>query len=357
MKNLFYSFATLLATTYALQATVYTVSNHPLGGAQFSNLKAAYDSASSGDTLYLEGTNIPYTYSTVYTYQGFNKQLTLVGTGFNPNVFPAKRTIISRLGAYSSEANFFSGSSGSSFFGITFSERVQIQSSGISLIFEDCSFSEFVDFTGNITGQLTFRNCVFTDNNSTNISLPNSAAVTILLFNSVLNGSIEGSNNSNSTVLIDHCVFLLGQISVGVFRSLRNADISNSIVMNTTAIVSHGSIGNTFTNNIVATAATMPPAGQSGSGNFTSTDPMFVNYTPGQFYSTSHDYALQSGSPGINAGSDSTDIGPHGGGTFFSEQGEVLWTPYLRSAVIQNSSVAPNGTIQVQVKASVPATD
>lgn len=48
----------MMAITITTFATVHTVSNDAAGGAQYSSLQAAYNAATNGDTLLLEGTNI-----------------------------------------------------------------------------------------------------------------------------------------------------------------------------------------------------------------------------------------------------------------------------------------------------------
>jgi hypothetical protein len=140
--------------------------------------------------------------------------------------------------------------------------------------------------------------------------------------------------------------------STAFFSGIQNASISNCIFMN---MVPAGTTGCTYLNNICRVAGTFPPAGNTGSGNISNTDPMLVSYTFGTLYNASQDYQLQAGSPGIGAGSDLTDIGIHGGTSKFSEQGEPLIAPVVRSVIITTPVVAPNGTLNVEVTASKPA--
>ena len=95
----------------------------------------------------------------------------------------------------------------------------------------------------------------------------------------------------------------------------------------------------------------MPPSGATGTGNLNNTDPSFVNVPFNTNYSTTHDYHLQSGSPAIGTGLNGSDIGPHGSGTNFSESGEVLIAPIVRSL---STSVGAGGTLNINVNATVP---
>ena len=123
--------------------------------------------------------------------------------------------------------------------------------------------------------------------------------------------------------------------------------------MNTTNY--SGITASNFQSNISRLSATFPPAGNTDlGGNQVGADPSFLTYTYGELYSPAHDYHLVTGSPAIGLASDGTDIGVHGGYTNFSELGEVLITPVIRSMNILNSTVAPNGTIHVQIEASKP---
>ena len=118
-----------------------------------------------------------------------------------------------------------------------------------------------------------------------------------------------------------------------------------------------GTTNGTYLNNMCRTAGTFPLAGNSGSDNLDATDPMLVNYTYNQFYSTAHDYHLQAGSAAIAAGNDATDIGIHGGTSKFSESGEVLINPIMRSVIITNPVISPNGTLNVDIHATKPTSN
>lgn len=341
-------FVMLTATSFA---TVLTVSNLPLGGSQYSSLQDAYNAASNGDTLILEGTNIEY-----YLDQWvlINKQLTFIGGGFNTDKENFKKTYI-RNNNNNGEIRV-GDASGSSFHGISFTGRLMFFYNVSNISFENCEFIDAYHNQGLLTNNVTisgmvFRNCIFGQDNGVNLWLGSTAVANISFFSCIFDGRINGSGNNLNVLLFDHCLFL-GTNSP--FNDVNTATITNSIFMNAypTSITNA-----TFLNNICRVAGTLPPAGNSGSGNIENTDPLLVSYTLNSFSSPTHDYDLQSGSPGELAGSDGTDIGVHGGTAKFSEQGEPLITPIVRSVLITNPVIAPNGTLSVEVTATIPAED
>ena len=333
-----------MIASFSSRATVLTVSNDPLGGAQYSDLQSAYSAASNGDTLILEGTNLVYRLS--YTY--WDKSLIVIGEGFNTNKDNFKRTIIYWTDGYGNLRMGSSGS-GSSFYGIVFTDQIAITGSMSNVTFEDCEFQLYINTENNTVTNFTFRNCIFGRDNTDDFLLASSASTTISFLNCVFDGKIEGYSNSLNTLLVDHCLFL--STSTGHFSGIVNASITNCVFMN---YFPSGTSGCNYLNNICAVAGTFPPVGNTGSGNIDDTDPLLVSYTSGSLYDPSQDYHLQGGSPCISAGSDGTDIGIHGGTAKFSETGEALVAPVVRSFYINNVTVAPNGTLNVDVSASKP---
>ena len=346
---------TILVSLYVILscagfATVRTVSNHPLGGAQYSTLTDAYNAAANGDTLLIEGTaanyNMPYCYS-------FSKSLVVIGQGINTAKQNFFRTSISSTGFYC-PFGISPGGNGSKFYGINFNFMGINLGGGVSNItFENCLFEYPVtigDGGGNPVSNIVYKNCIFTGTGGASISLVE--AVNNLLFsNCIFNSNIHGDNAANQFVTIDHCLFLS---TVSSFDACVGYQIKNSIFMNTTSYT--GMSNGTMQSNISRIMTGMfPPSDFTDlGGNLNGADPLFVNYTFGAPYSPAHNYHLQGGSPAIGTASDSTDIGVHGGFTKFSEKGEPLNTPVMRAMVIQNTTVAPNGILHVQVEASKP---
>jgi hypothetical protein len=338
--------AMFFIATISSYATVRTVSNHPLDGAQYTSLQAAYNAAANGDTLLIEGTPNIY-----YIGNEWSKVLTVIGNGLNPQKQSSQQTMF--RDQYYGATRFNSSGNGSKFYGITFIQyEVWISGSVNDYTFENCRFDVRFSFNDNSATNIIFRNCIFNPDNNENLRLSNGATTTVSIQNCIFDGLIVGQSSNFNTLLIDHCIFL--RTNDAPLQDIKNASITNSIFMNFASIANSNTTGCTFLNNISRLATTYPPAGNSGSGNLSSTNPNFVNYSLGSFYSTAYDYHLQSGSAAIGAGSDATDIGIHGGTSKFSEQGEPLNAPVMRSMQINNTSVAPNGTLNVDINASKP---
>lgn len=349
---------TILAAFFVMlnvtHATVLTVSNDPVGGAQFGSMLAAYNAAVNGDTLLFEGTNINYTMASCNA--GWNKSLTVIGIGFNPQKQSPRRTLFAQSdNCCCGEFVIHGSGSGSSFYGITFVSGVRVRSATSNLTFEDCSFdggNPNFNIENVTASNFTWRNCVFNGNSISNINFSNGSTTNsnMLVSNCVFDGYIEGQNSPFITLLVDHCLFL----GANTFSQLHFAIIQNSIFMN---VFPAGVTNSAFTNNMCRVAGTFPPVGGGGNsaaGNIEATNPNFVTYTNGAFYSTGHNYHVQSGSPAIGAATDATEIGLHGGLTHFSESGEVLINPIMRTLHILNSTIAPNGTLNVNINATKP---
>lgn len=337
-----------LLITMQLHATVLTVSNNPVGGAQYSNFQTAYDAAVNGDTLMLEGTNMDY----FFNCGSFSKSLVIVGSGIHPQ--KQNPGVTRFFGSSCSGANYFtSGMSGSRFYGVLFTTAIYFQSSVNNLVFEDCLFESSFNFSGFPSSNIAFRNCIFNANNSTVVSFgaSNNFISNLIFTNCIFDGFIEGNGNQLVTMLVDHCLFLSTYIN---FNNVFNATVSNSIFMN---LFPNGTTNTTFVNNICRVAGTFPTStstGNSGSGNINNTNPNFVNYSLGDFYNPGYDFRLQAGSPAINAGADGTDLGVYGGTSKFSRYLEVLHHPVVRAAIIQNTTIGSGGTLNVQINASKP---
>ncbi len=341
-------FATAISVSHA--ATL-TLSNDPLGGATYSTLFAAYSAAISGqDTILAEGTNIPYTFTNP-NCGPWNKNLVVIGIGFNPQKQNPRLTMIGCIDVCNGGSPFGNAASGSRFYGICFTCAISLISTVNDLYFEDCRFTDAFSFSNHAGSNYVWKNCIFTMQNFQVIDFGNgSSNQNILISNCIFNGFLNNANpTTNLALTVDHCIFLN---TTGSFRNIVNAVIKNNVFMNTATIEIDNSGNNTYLNNISRLGGF--PSGIGNNGNIASTNPNFVTYTLGQFYSTTHDYHLQAGSAAIGAGSDATDMGVHGGTSNFSEQGEVLIAPVMRAVNINNTTVAPNGTLNVQINASKP---
>jgi hypothetical protein len=350
MKKVLFTFLLLAATCFITNATVRTVSNDAAGGAQYGSLQAAYDASSNTDTLLVEGTDAVYGSNVTGQWA---KNLVVIGIGFNPLKQNPRRAKFSHFinCCNPNRFTFLSGASGSKFYGIEFTFALLNHEFISNITFEDCKFNQDCSFTNLGTSGIIFKNCIFSSGSGIIFS-PSGSHSNILISNCIFDGivntyAIHGDSNPFLVLTVDHCLFLCDN-SVP-FRNLKNALIKNCIFMNNATIEEGTSSANTYLNNLSRLGG-FP----SGSGNIANTNPNFVTYTPGTYYSSSHNYNLQSGSAAIGTGSDGTDIGVNGGFTNFNESGEVLVAPIVRSVNILNTTVAPNGTLNIQISASKP---
>ena len=195
----------VLVTAFVLMANMasantFTVSNDNSGGAQFSSLQGGLNacSASGGDTLLLEGTNINYSFS-----GSWSKPVVVIGIGFNPNKTNPKRSIIQINGL----AIVNSGSA-SKFYGIEFNQGFVLSQAVGDLAFEDCLFDALFNINNNYAINFTFKNCIFsscpTCNRNTgnfNLALDGIQNLNFLFTNCIFDGWIEGQLNTVSTVI------------------------------------------------------------------------------------------------------------------------------------------------------------
>jgi hypothetical protein len=161
---------------------------------------------------------------------------------------------------------------------------------------------------------------------------------------------------SGNTSIITNNIMLTSSNSHIFFYNCDNPLVNNNIFVSTGNLTEIGVNNSTivFDYNITySTALTIDPL--PGSNNLDNTNPMFAdvaftfNEIP-DFYTS--DFDLAAGSPGINAGSDGTDIGIFGNNFLFDPNGRPNLTPYPESITITNSVVAPGQTLNVNFTAT-----
>jgi len=89
----------------------------------------------------------------------------------------------------------------------------------------------------------------------------------------------------------------------------------------------------------------------NGSGNVSNQDPQFVTAQSSPTWYQAEDYHLKSTSPGKNAASDGTDIGPYGGNNPFV-WGGIFSIPNITQTHITNPVINQSTPINVNVKAN-----
>lgn len=356
MKQLF--LVPLILLSLKMQAAIRTVSNNPATLGQFSNIQAAIDASSSGDTVFVQGSPTNYAGFTIS-----DKQLVLIGPGWGPDKnMPHVATINTAIiltgsGATGTEIQGLTTTSTASVTIATLGinnirfirnhivfHLISITPAGTGAIsgylFEGNWFSDGkISSNGNITLQnFIFQNNIFFMNDccsSYNISgFTNTVNV---LFNHNLFYGITGTNNIFSST---DCRFLLLTNNIFVRRNAANA------------------ISSTFSNNITFNASNNTPWSANGNidggGNIAGQDPQMVAQASINAGSDNAllDFTIAAG-PANSSGTDGKDMG-----LLYDAAGSLNWANSRNSRLprifvmnIINPTVAAGATINIAVEA------
>jgi hypothetical protein len=344
MKTLKITILFGLLSLFSFSQTVHTVDNRDQSGGQFTDLQAAVDAASPGDIIQVLPS--PDSYGNI----DVTETLTIMGLGHNPantNGEVAKIQNISLKG----------NSAGSEIKGLRIS-RIDAGSASNSVNLDDMHIinnriTSYV--SGSTTDNLSDGWIVegnYFSSTSTNI-VPETGTDDWQMKNNYMRGFFTKAGN---TSIITNNIMLTSSNSHIFFYNCDNPLVNNNIFVSTGNLTEIGVNNSTivFDYNITySTALTIDPL--PGSNNLDNTNPMFAdvaftfNEIP-DFYTS--DFDLAAGSPGINAGSDGTDIGIFGNNFLFDPNGRPNLTPYPESITITNSVVAPGQTLNVNFTAT-----
>jgi hypothetical protein len=342
MKRQLFTALILISIAFTSNANVLTVSNNPNAVAQYNNIPAAITAASAGDTIYVAGSPTNYGNITI------DRRLVIIGAGFgNPNTPTGYATSINYI--YLDSTNTASSS----------------RTTFISLSVYSFDYVNGHNYPKNITIERCGFNYAYCRDNGWQIIncvvwsylyVYNSAIAKI--YNNIIYNYIQGNNSGVSNLVIDHNDFIGGYD--GGLYDIDYAIITNNLFWQTGTLTGNSTF-NSFSNNmsVIATGSTITfPNGttdgqnNTGSGNFNSTDPKFVNvnstYT-GNYLA--QDFHLQVGSPAIGKATDNTDLGIYGGLYPWASNVGSSNIPQITQLNIANPNVATNGTLKVTVKA------
>lgn len=323
------------------QATIINVDNKPNRPSGYiSNLSAAISSASAGDTIYIYPSNTSYGNITI------TKKLHLFGFGYDGTNGYNSTIDYLHLDTTSTPS---SNSTGTTIQGLDI-DAIYAQKPNITNItIAGNRIRAYVSIRTGCSNWLIKNNFieeVIYVNNASSIVISNN-----IFKNSYYNyGSVRTSNSAS--VIISNNLFMQWQY----FISVHNATISNNIfICGSSSYTGTSMTNNTFTNNISycsnsSYTYTLPPSGNTGTGNLQNQNPLFVTGSINGSYDISLDYHLQSSSPGKNAGSDGTDIGPYGGTKPFV-WGGAFSIPKVTQMTISNPIINSGTNINVNVKA------
>ncbi len=305
----------------------------------YSDINDAISNAANGDTLYIPGGTFNLSPTTI------DKSLVWIGAGYHTDsTLATLPTII-----YNS-VNFNGSTDGSYFTGIHFNNTVSFGENGndaTDIIIERCLFqsgltlrasdTDTVDinffmresivlgiFYGNYTYNTSIENCMF------------NGRVDKFIFSDFTYCNFNGRDGSYQAVLryMDECYF------------------ENCMFPNDWA-ASLGYITNcTFNTCLWHDNRTFPDYTNNGTGNIVSVNQslIYTNVPTINSYSDQNDYHLITGSPGINASTDGTNIGIYGGPNPFKEGG-LPFNPHIRSVNIPTSTTDGNLPVEISVGA------
>ena len=112
----------MLASSLASNATIRTVNNNPGGLAQYSDLQAAINASSNGDSIYVHGSVNSYGNSEV-----IDKKLTIIGPGMSPDKTTSLTAMVNFLGFYNLNSY---NCNGSVVMGLHITSELRVSSTG-----------------------------------------------------------------------------------------------------------------------------------------------------------------------------------------------------------------------------------
>jgi hypothetical protein len=350
MKKLLVAVLATLSCCPLLFANTITVSNNPNSPGQYKRLDSAILAASAGDILLVSGSATDYATAAGGTIT-INKALTFYGHGYDPRNDQA-------LASSMSNVHITTAGSGTTISGFSIPGQLYEDAGTNDIVISRCSIGALWNHSCYCDG-ISGSNYVIRENIIGNIAIgPNIGG--IMIRNNIITGSI-GSQTTSVNITIDNNYFT-GSIGLtGVYAGIYNANVENNIFYykSTSSSPSYATATNcVFNNNIYYNTTNSNPLGiglniNTGSGNINA-NPDFVNLVTTSISVTRADnFNLQVGSPGIGAGTDGKDIGPHGGSIPmqypYSGQPAI---PAIQSMSIPNPVIQPNGTLTVKFQAN-----
>lgn len=314
-----------LMLSSALFATVWRVNNRIGANADFTSLTDAHTAASTGDTIYVEGS------PTAYSISSITKSLTIIGAGYFLNENPDTQVDNSESWI-SSFITFTAGSQGSKIIGCYLSSGISINTSDITVERNIFIGSASISSGTSIGNNITIINNYFANSSPGNTSLAfNSGAGTgRVIANNYFRGTIVISSNHLNNALINNII-------AGNSVTINNAIYSNNIQTNGT----FAHTNSIFTHNIGH--STQYGTADGNQQNVIMTN-VFVGLTGN---STDGQWQLKPGSPAIGTGQGGVDCGIFGGNYPYLLSG----MPPIPSVFEFDSNSLPVNTLNVTISA------
>lgn len=286
----------------------------------YQQVDSAIINSQDGDTLYIPGgswnINTP-----------INKRLHIIGVGHHPDSTSA--TFPTTLNG---NILLVSGADHGSLTGIFINGSIYGTYEPVnSYAIPRCRISDQIGSYG------SWNNFSFTENVINQLTYTGESSINCSFLNNII---IYGLNDFNNSIFKNNILLCANTI-----HSNQYSHFENNIFF-----ASPGSIENSvFRNNLFRTAFTFPFNTNVGSNNIVGQgqSSIFVNQE-GFTFNYAHDYHLQASCPGINAGTDGTDIGIYGG-VFSWKEGSIPFNPHFQSVNI-SPTTDPSGNLNVNIK-------
>ncbi len=317
----------IAATAISIQtsAAKWRVNNTPESSAQFTTITDAYNAASDGDTIYVEGSASSYS-------DGLSviKKIIFIGPGYFLDSNPETQANAFQA-SFSGSFSFEDGSAGSKVMGMHFSGYIYVYTVDITIERNIFIYSAYVYLiAGYNLDDLKIINNYFAGEYYYTaiygISIQGNLLIANNFFQAIIN--IGGTTNFQSIVLINN-VF-------DADITANNAIISNNIMRSgllttTNSVISHNIANSTQFGN------------QNGNLENVDMNTVFVGLIDN---SADGQWQLAAGSPAIGAGENGEDCGIFGGSFPYKLSG----LPAVPAIYHLDASTVPTNTLNINIK-------
>lgn len=292
----------------------------------------AYLAASSGDTIYLPGGNLPFPAT-------IDKSLVIIGAGHYPATTVAtNRTVLNGSLTIGENADNIHLEGIDISGGITFAYNHKVD----GVVIRRCR-TYSIGYSGNGSTPClnnTIRECVI----SSTIDFSN--AKSLLFSNNIVGSAVS----SGSELGISNNIFLYSGNQYYIFSNIDNSSISNNIVFQAYdgSYIQTSCELSTFSNNIFAVSPSIGSNTFVNNYNSVAMTGLFVNQT-GNAFDYTHDYHLVN--PTTYLGLDGKQVGIYGGLFPFKESALPVNPNIVSKTIAPQTNAGGELNIQVQVKA------
>ncbi|MBK8700872.1 MAG: hypothetical protein IPN29_15560 [Saprospiraceae bacterium] len=313
----------------------------------YNHLDSAMNHAVAGDILYLSGGS----YTPVAGTLVISKNVNIIGAGHYPDsTLATGRTVIN--GNIQVQTN----ASGGMMEGLYITGELLFAPSGNNYVngyrISRCFIYERLMLShSQSTPNPTVQNIFLEENvirNYVYFAEAKNLSINKNIFQSYISG-VSGQATFRNNIFLLHATTAC--TSTPTFNNLNGALMYDNIIVNIgcSGISSGTFSGNSFYNNIFSSVVSFPIGNNQGTDNIIGEpiDSVFVAHTFDNF-SYINNYHLFPTSPGINGGSDGTDIGIFGT-AFPYKEGSVPFNPHIQSQVIAPATNS-QGKLNINIK-------